>query len=117
MRPEEPIPRELGPLLDPIQTLRLEGAVRTVAAPWAATRWETSGKLRTLPRGIPSPAEPCVIITLRGALPGITGALPTTTVWCPPVAGGCGVAKRFGGLMVRGIVAQVFQPPGCQPQP
>lgn len=33
MRPEEPIPRELGPLLDPIQTLRLEGEVRTVAAP------------------------------------------------------------------------------------
>ena len=116
VRPEEPMPREIEPLLDPIQMLLAAGAVRTVAVPWVATRCETPGKLRTLPRGIPSPAEPCVIITLRGALPGVTGGLPTTIVWRPPV-GGCGVAKRFGGLIVRGIVAQVFQPPGCQAQP
>ena len=80
MRPEEPMPRELVPLLGPIQTLRVGGAVRTVVVPWVATRCETPGKLRTLPRGIPNPAEPCVIMTQRGALPGVSGGWPTTTV-------------------------------------
>src|ERR1700740_557332 len=94
-----------------------DGAACTMALPRLATRSDRTGRLRTLPRGIPNPAVPWVIITRREPAPEPVPPEPTITVGCPPVAGACGGAKRFGGLTAAGTVFQALQPPGCQAQP
>ena len=111
-----------GPALmpDPYPQLGPIGAVRTVVDPCVATRCEIVGKLRTAPRGIPNPADPCVIITRRPDPPlpnAFPGTLPTITVFCPPLAGGVGGTNARGGFATGGTVFHVVQPPGNHPQP
>ena len=59
----------------------------------------------TLPRGTPKPADPSRITTCRGEIPGaVTGPRFTTTVFPPPLDGGCGTWNRAGGLITRGLL-------------
>jgi hypothetical protein len=70
----------------------------------------TRSKLRTDPRGTPSPAESRLIVSRLGAPTGGFAARPRPTMTvCRDRTGGCGITVRRGGFTTRGMAYQLFQ--------
>src|SRR5437762_7928285 len=104
-----------GELAAPVD--RLGGAIlprasvlTSTARSFLLTSRSTRSRLRTVPRGMPNPADPGVMVT-RCATPagGLTvSPRPSITV-ARPRTGGRGTGVRRGGFTTRGTAYQLFQ--------
>ena len=108
--------RTPGDIVEMLELEPTELCTRGSAKPFCFTCWETFARLRTLPRGIPNPAESLrTIIRFGVPWPG-KGPRFTITV-CPGEAGGRGATNCRGGFTTRGSGCHPVQYPGCHTHP